>query len=54
MLLQKKNVFTTYPVIRDPIIVIITVTSISSSIFVIVFLPRVGKVWTVVLKYKMF
>lgn len=44
-----KDEWAIVPIIRDPIIVIIIITSISSSIFVIVFLTRVGKVRTVVL-----
>lgn len=40
----------TYPIIRDPIIIIVRIASIAGSIFVVVFLPRVGKIRTVVLK----
>lgn len=45
-----EKVFLTHPIIRDPIIVIIIITSIPNSIFVIVLLPRVGKARAVVLK----
>lgn len=41
-----------HPIIRDPIIVIIVIASVTKPIFVMVLLPRVGKVWTVVLKKK--
>lgn len=47
-----KYVFMSYPIIRDPIIVIIIITSIANPVFVVVFLARVGKVGTVVLKNK--
>lgn len=39
-----------YPVIRNAIVVIIIITSITNSILVIVLLPRVGKIGAVVLK----
>lgn len=41
-----------HPIIRDPIIVIIVIASVTKPIFVMVLLPRVGKVWTVVLQNK--
>ena len=42
----------TYPVVRDTIIVIVVVTSVTDAILVVVFLARVGKVGTVVLQEK--
>lgn len=38
-----------HPIIWDPIIVIIMVTFITQTIFVMIFLARVGKVGTVIL-----
>lgn len=46
---QKKNVFSTYPIIRDSVIIIVGITCVASSVFVVVFLARVGKIRTVVL-----
>lgn len=42
----------TYPIVRNAIIVIIIVTSISNAILIVIFLPRVGKVGTVVLNNR--
>lgn len=39
----------THPIIGDPIIVIIMVTFITQTIFVMILLARVGKVGTVIL-----
>ena len=43
-----------HPVIRDPIVVIIIITSVSGSVFVVVLLARVGKLRAVVLKEDVF
>lgn len=42
----------TYPIIRNAIIVIITVTSISNAVLIIIFLSRVRQVGAVVLKNR--
>lgn len=39
-----------YPVIRNAIVVIIIITSITNSILVVVLLPRVGKIGAIVLQ----
>lgn len=39
-----------YPVVRNAIIIVVVITSITNSILVIVLLTRIGKVWAVVLK----
>lgn len=49
-LIWVENQSTVIFIIRDAIIVIIIITSIPNSIFVIVLLPRVGKARAVVLK----
>lgn len=37
------------PIIRDPIIIVVRIASVAGTVFVVVFLPRVGKIRTVVL-----
>lgn len=39
-----------HPIIWDPVVVIIVVAFITQAVFVVIFLPRVGKVGTVVLQ----
>lgn len=42
----------TYSIIRNAIIVVVIVTSISNAVFIVIFLPRVGKVGAVVLYHR--
>lgn len=42
----------TYPVVRNAIVVVIIITSISDAVLIVIFLPRVGEVGAVVLNNR--